>query len=154
MRASRVALGHTPTPDSLIIERMDGRVLMLDTGMLTEVYKGRGSALIESSRRLAAAYAGSAGTAAIEPAPRRVGSRPGGLTDDQLEDILANGEVVSIEDVGEGVTKPQKVVIRKDGHEVKAIFKTESTPLQGGSRRQEQKMINLSDRWEHEVAAS
>ncbi len=153
MRASRVALGHTPTPDSLIIERMDGRVLMLDTGMLTEVYKGRGSALIESSRRLAAAYAGSAGTAAIEPAPRRVGSRSGGLTDDQLEDILANGEVVSIEDVGEGVTKPQKVVIRKDGHEVKAIFKTESTPLQGGSRRQEQKMINLSDRWEHEVAA-
>jgi hypothetical protein len=153
MQASRVALGHTPTPDSLIIERMDGRVLMLDTGMLTEVYEGRGSALIESSRRLAAAYAGSAGTATIEPAPRRVGSRSGGLTDDQLEDILANGEIVSIEDVGEGVTKPQKVIVRKDGHEVKAIFKTESTPLQGGSRRQQQKMINLSDRWEHEVAA-
>lgn len=153
MQASRVALGHTPTPDSLIIERMDGRVLMLDTGMLEEVYKGRGSALIEVSGGLAAAYAGSAGTAAIEPAPRRVGSRPDGLTDDQLEDILSNGEVVSIEDVGEGVTKPQKVVVRKDGHEVKGIFKTESTPLQGGSRRQMQKMINLADRWEHEVAA-
>jgi hypothetical protein len=153
IKAARVALGHTPTPDSLIIERMEGRVLMLDTGMLTKVYEGRGSALIESAGQLAARYAGAGAAVAVRPQPRRVGSRPDRLTDDQLEDILSNGEIVSIEDVGEGVTKPQKVIVRKDGHEVKGIFKTESTPLQGGSRRQQQKMIDLSDRWQHEVAA-
>ena len=151
--AERAVLGHTPTTDSLIVERMGGRVYLIDTGMLVEYYEGRPSAFIETGTAVEAAYAGTAGARAIGPEPRRVGPRPDKLTDDQIEDILLNGEIVSIEDVGEGVTKPQKVVIRKDGHEVKAIFKTESTPVEGSSRRQTDKLINLSDRWQHEVAA-
>jgi hypothetical protein len=151
--ASRSVHGHTPTEDSRIIQRMDGRVFLVDTGMLTEVYEGSPSVFIQSGNAISALYRGEAGPRDIGTAPRRVGPRPDHLTDDQIEDILINGDIVSMEDVGEGVTKPQKVVLKKDGHEIQAIFKTESTPIQGGSRRQEQKLINLSDRWQHEVAA-
>jgi hypothetical protein len=150
--AARSVHGHTPTEDSLIVQRMEDRVFLIDTGMLTEVYEGRASAFIQSGDSLRALYRGESAAREIRPPPRRVGPRPDDLTDDQIEDILLNGEIVSMEDVGQGVTKPQKVVLRKDGHEIKAIFKTESTPIQG-SQRQQRKLINLSDRWEHEVAA-
>lgn len=152
--ADTAVLGHTPTPDSLVVERMGGQVFLIDTGMLVEVYHGKPSALVETSGEMTAAYSGTPGTRAIGPEPRRVGPRPDKLTDDQVEDILLQGEIVSIEDVGEGVTKPQKIVVKKDGHELTTIFKTESTPsLETSNRRQLRKLINLSDRWEHEVAA-
>lgn len=151
--AERSVHGHTPTPDRVIVERMEDEVFLIDTGMLAEFYKGKPSAFVQTDQGIAAAYAGAPGTSAIGPEPRRVGPRPDHLTDDQIEDILADGKIVSIEDVGEGVTKPQKVVLQKDGHEIKAIFKTESTPVDASSRRQAEKLINLSDRWQHEVAA-
>jgi hypothetical protein len=41
----RIAVGHTPTMDGRIAARFGGRVFIMDTGMLTPVYKGRPSAL-------------------------------------------------------------------------------------------------------------
>jgi hypothetical protein len=149
--AERAVLGHTPTRDSLIVSRMDGAILMIDTGMLEPVYHGRPSALLLQDGTLAALY--SETPQPIEREPRRVGPRPDGLTDEQLEDILRNGEIVSIEDVGQGVTKPRKVRLRQNGVEVDAVFKTESTPIEASRRSQQARLINLSDRWEHEVAA-
>jgi len=42
----RVVLGHTPTPDRRVSSRFEGRVILLDTGMLESVYRGRPSALV------------------------------------------------------------------------------------------------------------
>ena len=151
--AERVVVGHTPTRDSSQHSRMKGRAVMIDTGMLKAVYEGRPSALVIEGNTLQAFYAGQAGPVPIEPLPRRVGQRPGATTDDELERILATGEIVAIEDVGQGVTKPQKVTIRHQGNEYSALFKTESTPIEASSRRQRQRLVDNSDRWEHEVAA-
>jgi hypothetical protein len=151
--AERVALGHTPTPDSRIVSRMDGRVLLIDTGMLQPVYGGRPSALVQDGGSLGALYTDGAAAAPIEPEPRRVGQRPARLTDDEIEDLLAEGEIVAIEDVGEGVTKPQKITVRRGDVEISGLFKTESTPIDASRRSQQNKLINVSDRWEHEVAA-
>jgi hypothetical protein len=41
LNAQRVVVGHTPTPDREINTRLDGRVYVIDTGMLTQVYKGQ-----------------------------------------------------------------------------------------------------------------
>lgn len=41
----RIAVGHTPQRDGRIASRFQGRVFVMDTGMLAEVYKGRPSAL-------------------------------------------------------------------------------------------------------------
>lgn len=53
---ARVVCGHTPIPSG-ITPRFDGRVILLDTGMLTSVYKGRPSALEIQGSELTAIYA-------------------------------------------------------------------------------------------------
>jgi hypothetical protein len=41
----RIVVGHTPQRDARITARFDGRVILTDTGMLTEFYNGRPAAL-------------------------------------------------------------------------------------------------------------
>lgn len=49
----------------------------------------------------------------------------GGLScERELEEFLATADVVKIEDVGDGITKPRRVTLHKDGVEERAIFKT------------------------------
>lgn len=149
--AERAVIGHTPTVDAQIRSRMDERVYMIDTGMLAAVYQGQPTALIEEQGRRRSLAAGE--LRPVTPQERRVGSRPGQLTDDELEVILREGKITAIEDVGEGVTKPLKVTIRHDDVEVQGLFKSESTEISRGRRSERTRLINLSDRWQHEVAA-
>jgi hypothetical protein len=153
LEAERVVLGHTPTPDGRAWSRMDGRVVMLDTGMLHEVYRGRAAALLQTADSLQVLYPDAAGPGPLEPEPRRVGTRPARLTDAEIEDLLANAEIVAIKDVGQGVTRPRKVTVRRGDVEISGLFKTESTPIDASRRSQQNKLINVSDRWQHEVAA-
>jgi hypothetical protein len=48
----------------------------------------------------------------------------GCIDESNLENFLRTAEVVSIEDIGVGITKPQRITLRKDGHQCRAIFKT------------------------------
>lgn len=43
--AQRVVIGHTPTPNRKVTQRLGGRVIAIDTGMLNSVYKGQAFAL-------------------------------------------------------------------------------------------------------------
>ena len=45
-QVSRVAIGHTPTPDHRIRQRFNGQAILTDTGMLTEYYGGQPAGLI------------------------------------------------------------------------------------------------------------
>jgi hypothetical protein len=56
-RAKRFVTGHTPQADRRITVRFGGRVILIDTGMLTEYYKGRASALEIDGEAAAAVYA-------------------------------------------------------------------------------------------------
>ncbi len=47
----RVVVGHTPTHNRRVTSRFEGSVVMLDTGMLAQVYRGRASALVVSNGR-------------------------------------------------------------------------------------------------------
>ena len=55
--AKRFVTGHTPQPDGRITVRYGGRVILIDTGMLTAVYKGRASALEIDGEKLTSIYA-------------------------------------------------------------------------------------------------
>jgi len=48
----------------------------------------------------------------------------GCIDERDLEEFLRTADVVSIEDIGTGITRPQRITLRKDGHECRAIFKT------------------------------
>ena len=54
--AKRFVTGHTPQASRSITMRFGGRALLIDTGMLTSVYKGRASALEINGDRLTAIY--------------------------------------------------------------------------------------------------
>jgi hypothetical protein len=51
-------VGHTPQTAGRIQARFDNRVFLIDTGMLTSVYKGRPSALEIVGDTVAAVYPG------------------------------------------------------------------------------------------------
>jgi hypothetical protein len=146
---SRVVAGHTPTPTRRVVSRFNGRVILLDTGMLRSYFQGSPSALVFEGGQWTVAYADRPGQRSQpEVLPRAVGPRPAGLDDDSLEQWLAQADVVEIEDLDTGITKPHRVTLRKDGVELRAVFKDRSTD--SGSRED---MIESSDRFEYELAA-
>jgi hypothetical protein len=55
-QARRFVTGHTPQAGRSIHVRFGGRAVLIDTGMLTRVYKGRASALEISGDALTAYY--------------------------------------------------------------------------------------------------
>lgn len=148
---SRVVAGHTVSPNGRALRRFDGRVILLDTGMLRSVYAGSPAALVFEDGQWSVVYADRPGQR-LQPEvlPRTVGSRPKGLDDDALEQWLAQAEVISIEDLDSGITNPRRVTLRKDGVELRAVFKQLSTDfgIQNRSRA-----MNESDRFEYEMAA-
>ena len=54
--AKRFVSGHTPQQSRAITVRLGGRAVLIDTGMLTSVYKGRASALEIDGDKLTAIY--------------------------------------------------------------------------------------------------
>ena len=54
--AKAIVVGHTVTPTGRITPRFAGRVVQIDTGMLTSVYRGRASALEIAGDRWTAIY--------------------------------------------------------------------------------------------------
>jgi Calcineurin-like phosphoesterase len=56
LKLTRIAVGHTPTADRKILARYQGRVILMDTGMLRAVYEGAPSALEINGSTLKAIY--------------------------------------------------------------------------------------------------
>jgi len=117
--ASRVVIGHTPTVTRQVLERMNGRVVEIDTGILSSVYKGSGHALIIENDQLAVVAEAGGEPSAPVPHPRRVGSRADELSAEILTDLLANGTVDSstTDLVGRTI-----VEISGGGKSIKALF--------------------------------
>ena len=92
--ASRVVIGHTTTQTRQIQSRFDGRVIEINTGMLTSSYGGTGYALVIEGDGLS--IAGENGEKELSLAsPRRfVGERPNNLDDATLSIFLRNGRLV------------------------------------------------------------
>ncbi len=118
--ADRVVVGHTPTPTRRVLQRFDGRLVEIDTGMLNAYYKGSGNALEIVGDQVAVYNQSGVAPSAPVPHPRAVGVRPHDLTAGQLEALLATGEIVSkTRDKDTGRT----IVQVNDGdHVVSALF--------------------------------
>lgn len=94
--ANRVVIGHTPTPLREVVQRLDGRVIEIDTGMLNEYYSGSANALIIDSNGLLVVNQDAGDSGEPQLHPRRVGFRPGRtILVNTLEGILHEGEIVA-----------------------------------------------------------
>jgi len=117
--ASRVVIGHTPTPNRRILQRFDGRIIEVDTGMLNFYYKGSGNALVLEGDKVTVMNQGGGTPAEPEPHPRMVGARPAGMSAEELQALLETGEIVSREEDAAG-----RMIVRvtDGGNTVNAIF--------------------------------
>jgi hypothetical protein len=102
--AKRVVIGHTPTVTRRVLERFDGRVIEIDTGMLRAAYRGSGHALIIENGEVRVAQERTSELTVPVRHPRRVGERADSLTTEALTDLLQNGEIVSVENDAFGGT--------------------------------------------------
>jgi hypothetical protein len=148
--ADTLVVGHTVTYNNQVSSRLDGRVIMLDTGMLASSYPGGvASALVIEKGVRTATYLGGGSGHKILPESRRVGPRPGLMSDDELEEFLSNAEVIKIETLGSGITRPRRVTLERDGMRVRGLFKGVSHTEQ----RMGNAVIEFADHWHNEVAA-
>jgi hypothetical protein len=98
--ASRTVFGHTPTSTRKVQQRMNGRIIEIDTGMLKTSYDGSGNALIIEEQLLSVANQGDTTTLAPIEHPRGVGTDAEFIDDETLTNILTNGTVVESETDG------------------------------------------------------
>src|SRR5210317_462188 len=118
--ANRVVVGHTPTPNRKVLERFNGRIVEVDTGMLNFYYKGSGNALVmEGSDLKVHNQSGSEAYAPIAH-PRRVGGRAGNLSAEKLEELLETGEILS--ETEDKETDRTLISVSDGTHTVSAIF--------------------------------
>jgi hypothetical protein len=114
--AARVVVGHTPTEDRRVHELHDGRLIMLDTGMLSDYYAGRPAALIIENGQALVQYLGP---------PERARPEPGrslslGLTEPEIMAALTAGEVLAVE--ADRTSGRFQVQLRSGEHALRAIF--------------------------------
>jgi 3',5'-cyclic AMP phosphodiesterase CpdA len=91
--ASRVVIGHTPTVSRQVLQRLGGRVVEIDTGMLNSSYGGSGHALIIEGDRLSVVGEDRAETASPVAHPRPTALEGGARGAADLERLLAEAEI-------------------------------------------------------------
>ena len=98
--ATQIVIGHTPTSTRRVQQRMNGRVIEIDTGMLKANYQGSGNALIFEGELVK--VANQDGTNNLSPIahPMGVGHEPDVLNDELLEKILTTGSIDTIKTEG------------------------------------------------------
>jgi Calcineurin-like phosphoesterase len=99
LHAERAVIGHTPTSDRRVQTRFDGRVVMIDTGMLTSYYQGRPAGLAIEDATLRVRYAETDQVVAPEPADE---AGLAGWDRPALEAFLANAPIVETRRIERG----------------------------------------------------
>lgn len=136
LAGTSVVIGHTITETKRVTTRIDGRVTMIDTGMLP-AYHGQPSALVLEGDARSVVYARAPGEQAKpEPEARRVGERPGGLDDDGLEEFLRQAAVIANEAPPLPRAGTRLLTLQRGDVQLRALFIT--APAAG--------------RWQNEVA--
>jgi len=118
--AKRVVFGHTPTVTRQVQQRMNGRIVEIDTGMLNSHYAGSGHALVIENGELKVVNQDSG--AGLQPIahPVRVGHELMPIDDAALASLLRNGVITAS---GSNGTAWQLVQIEADDKSVSAYFK-------------------------------
>lgn len=93
-KAVRLVIGHTPTPNHEVLNRYNGKLIRIDTGMLHSYFGGRGSALVIKSGEVTAIYSGRKGQFKLETQPRMTGVRPDMMSDEDLERLLSQAPIL------------------------------------------------------------
>ena len=142
--ARRIVSGHNVQDDGRIRMRLDGRIFLIDTGMLESAYPGgRPSALEIAGGRVTALYPDGERLLWKAKPGAWLFMGPGGKplpfsNHAQALDFLRTARVVSSEKFKDGVNTNQKLMLEKDGVRARAILRQkhdiEDAPMKVGRR--------------------
>jgi hypothetical protein len=126
LSARRVVIGHTPTGTRRVMQRDGGRVIMLDTGMLQSYYHGHPALLVLEGAAAAVVYADApTSSVPVDDADERL--QPRGWSQPQVEQILAQGQIVESHPRADGQGGELALELRGGEQLLPATF----TPLSG-----------------------
>jgi hypothetical protein len=117
LEVARVVVGHTPTADRRAHSLYDGKLLMLDTGMLAAYYNGRPTALVIEGEQINVQYAEPVERSALEQGDT---DEPYPLTESELVAALEQATVATVERTADST--PWPVTLTIDGTTVNAVF--------------------------------
>lgn len=95
--ARRVVMGHTTTFTRRVQQRLNGRVIKIDTGMLKASYNGSGNALVIEGDAMTVVNQNGETNLSPIVLPRRVGYESKSIDDDALASLLSNGTIYASE---------------------------------------------------------
>ncbi|MCH9695597.1 MAG: metallophosphoesterase [Gammaproteobacteria bacterium] len=119
--AQRVVVGHTPTPNRQVLQRFEGQLIEIDTGMLGAYYKGSGNALVFENGAFSVVNESGVITKVAAQHPRNVGKRSAGLDATALKKLLLTGSVAKVERPN-SAGEQTRVSVSDGSHEVDALF--------------------------------
>jgi len=144
--ARAMVVAHSPTPDSNITSRFAGKLYRVDHGLskgnhpLALVLEGNSVEVLDANR-------GTLSAPALDTPLGRgwadATSRP--VQDEAIAEILREGQVESVRELGRGSTHPLLLELELNGAKLRAVFKSVQEGSGGGRR--------TCDRYQHEVAA-
>ncbi|HEY3204887.1 MAG TPA: metallophosphoesterase [Thermoanaerobaculia bacterium] len=138
----RFVVGHTVQENGRIRVRFGGAVFLIDTGMLSSYFiGGRGSALEIAGGTVSAIYPSEPRQAIWRSPPRMVATAtprarvflgPDGsplpfADDAELLEFLREARVVEAQAIGEGITRPRRLTLERNGVRARAIFRNVHT---------------------------
>ena len=133
--ARHFVVAHTPQKGGRIGVRFDGRVLLIDTGMLSSFYRGgRASALEIDGGVFTAIYTDGRERLKVS-ADRRITVSPRRFLgpdeiplpfddDDEVLDFLQTATILSREKLSQGINRPLKVLLERGSVQAYAVFRT------------------------------
>ena len=98
--ATRVVVGHTTAISRNVQQRLDGRVLEIDTGMLNSVYGGSGNALVLEGDVLSVVNQSGSKVVELQGQPLQVGYRDNEFSEDDLAEVLRAGRIDAVAAAG------------------------------------------------------
>ena len=112
--AERVVVGHTPTDNRRVQARHEGKLIVLDTGMLASYYNGRPAALVFEAGQVSVEYTHPRQTEPLDLRPYAAY----GLVAEELVAALTGGEVT----IGERAATSWRVAVNHGGGTLEAVF--------------------------------
>lgn len=117
LNVKRVVVGHTTTPDARVRGIHDGKLIMLDTGMLVKHYRGRPAALLIENDKTSVQYLNPGERQPVLSAAR---AQAHGLTESELVATLQAGKITTVDKSGK--EQPWTVQVAHNGNTIRALF--------------------------------
>jgi hypothetical protein len=114
-------MGHTPTSNRRVQQRLNGHALLADTGMLTSYYAGQPAPIVFTGSELKILY-----PLADEASPTPDYVHPlqiNGISPDSLEELMADAELTTVTTSSEGVVS---VSIQSENTSLDVVFESAS----------------------------